>query len=117
MFKGASLALRCSYRNPGPKNIRFGISNLYFDFINLFASRLKGGDEMCNLIYNFKYDAKDIDAFPRSIKSSADAQDGVWCPKDGSDPVDVLCDMQQAASAIRRPRTSIVSNMILRRNK
>ncbi|KAL3881812.1 hypothetical protein ACJMK2_028204 [Sinanodonta woodiana] len=94
---GDVLALRCSYRNPGQKNITFG---------------LKGGDEMCNLIYNFKYDAKDIDAFPRSIKSGADVQDRVWCPKDGIGQVDVLCDMQQAASVIRRPRTTKYSNVI-----
>ncbi|KAL3881808.1 hypothetical protein ACJMK2_028200 [Sinanodonta woodiana] len=91
---GDLLAVRCSYRNPGPNNVTFG---------------LKGGDEMCNLIYNFKYDAKEIDAFPRSVKYSSNVQDRVWCPKDGSNSNDALCILQQAARVDASSGISIYS--------
>ncbi|KAL3881807.1 hypothetical protein ACJMK2_028199 [Sinanodonta woodiana] len=80
---GDILAARCSYRNKGPSQIQFGLG--FFD-------------EMCNLELSFKYDAKQIDAFPQSVKCGSDAQDRVWCPNGGHDQVDVLCDLQHEAT-------------------
>ncbi|KAK3602995.1 hypothetical protein CHS0354_016810 [Potamilus streckersoni] len=80
---GDTLAVRCTYKNAGPNKINFGLG---------------GTDEMCNLALTFEYDAKEITAFPESVKCSADAQDKVWCQKSVGDQVGVLCDLQQAAS-------------------
>ncbi|KAL3881809.1 hypothetical protein ACJMK2_028201 [Sinanodonta woodiana] len=80
---GDILAVRCTYKNTGPNKISFGLG---------------GSDEMCNLALTFEYDAKEITAFPESVKCSADAQDKVWCPRNAGDQVGVLCDLQQAAN-------------------
>ncbi|KAL3881815.1 hypothetical protein ACJMK2_028207 [Sinanodonta woodiana] len=79
---GDTLAVRCTYKNTGPNKVNFGLGE---------------SDEMCNLALTFEYDAKEIAAFPESVKCSGDAQEKVWCPRNAGDQVGVLCDLQQAA--------------------
>ncbi|KAK3602988.1 hypothetical protein CHS0354_016803 [Potamilus streckersoni] len=80
---GDILAVRCSFRNTGSSKVLFGLG---------------GSDEMCNLELSFKYDAKEINAFPQSVKCGSDAQEKVWCPNGEHKQVGVLCDLQHESA-------------------